>query len=319
MAKIERKIKMKKKLAFLLVLLIAALPCALAEESNEYRDEIFAFRYPASWSCDTAPNGDIVLGSPDGSSAVLAFAMISDLPNFTGDAEADAPGIQSYIAQYDGKNLALTGDYEMLRVGEMNGFRATGSWRATGQDAAMIVLTGSSHVVGFALVGGKALALEQAFLDSLELLGEAPAETAEGFLRWEGTEFSEKHPESGLFSLDYPAHYSSLAQTTGIVFMNPNDTSNIIMARAYTLDTDYSDALAPIIAANALPKSTKVEPNAKMVKIGGRNAAIIQGMVSGGPMAFYVIGSGRTVLALMFTGEEACGMAEHVIQSAEFK
>ena len=173
--------------------------------------------------------------------------------------------------------------------------------------------------MGFVLVGNKALALEQALLDSLELLGEAPEETTEGFLRWEGMEFSEKHPEGGLFSLDYPAHYSSLAQTTGIVFMNPNDPSNIIMARAYTLDTYYSDALAPVIAANALPKSTKVEPNAKMVKIGGRNAAIIQGTVSGGPMAFYVIGSGRTALALMFTGEEACGMAEHVIQSAEIK
>jgi hypothetical protein len=310
---------MKRIIAFYLSLILVFAAGAYAEDTAEYRDEIFAFRYPASWSCDTSPNGDIVLGSPDGSSAALAFAMISDLPNFTGDAETDAPGIQSYIAQYDGKNLALTGDYEMLRVGEMNGFRATGSWRATGQNAAMIVLTGSSHVVGFALVGGKALALEQAFLDSLELLGETPAESAEGFLRWEGTEFSEKHPEGGLFSLDYPAHYSSLAQTTGIVFMNPNDTSNIIMARAYTLDTDYSDALAPIIAANALPKSTKVEPNAKMVKIGGRNAAIIQGTVSGGPMAFYVIGSGRTALALMFTGEEACGMAEHVIQSTEIK
>ena len=227
--------------------------------------------------------------------------MISDLPNFTGDAETDAAGIQSYIAQYDGKNLTLTGDYEVLRLGEMNGFRATGSWQATKQEAAMIMLTGSRHVVGFVLVGNKALALEQTFLNSLELLGETPAETVEGFLRWEGAEFSEKHPEGGLFSLDYPAHYSSLAQTTGIVFMNPNDPSNIIMARAYTLDTYYSDALAPVIAANALPKSTKVEPNAKMVKIGGRNAAIIQGTVSGGPMAFYVIGSGRTALALMFT------------------
>ena len=56
-----------------------------------------------------------------------------------------------------------------------------------------------------------------------------------------------------------------------------------------------------------------------MVEIGGRNAALIQGNVTGGPLAFYVIGGGRTALVLMFTGEEACGMAEHIIESAELK
>ena len=56
-----------------------------------------------------------------------------------------------------------------------------------------------------------------------------------------------------------------------------------------------------------------------MTEIGSRKAAHIQGEVSGGPFSFYAIGSGRTALVLMFMGDEACGMAEHVIQSAEIK
>ena len=91
------------------------------------------------------------------------------------------------------------------------------------------------------------------------------------------------------------------------------------MARTYNLDMDYTDSMAAYIASAALPKSTKVEANAEMVEIGGRNAAVITGTVSGSPMAFYVIGSGKTILALLLTGEESCGMAEHLIGSVEFK
>lgn len=62
---------MKRTIAFCLALILVFAGGAFAEDTAEYRDEIFAFRYPASWSCDTAPNGDIVLGSSDSSSAVL--------------------------------------------------------------------------------------------------------------------------------------------------------------------------------------------------------------------------------------------------------
>ena len=300
---------MKRILVLCIALILIFTAAALAEEMAEYRDELYAFRYPASWSCDTADNGDIVLGSPGRDSAVLTFAIISDLYAFTGDVEHDAPLAEDWIASYGGKNLALTGEYTLMRSGELHGIRALGSWRATGQEAVMLVLTGNRHLVGFVLVGDAAIALEGDFLNSVELLGDAPTESAEGFLRW----------ENAVFALDYPSHYSMLDQGTAVAFINPDDPNCIIMAKTYSLDVEYADTLAPVIAANALPKSTKVEPNAEMTEIGGRNAAVIRGTVSAGPMAFYAIGGGRTALVLMFTGEEACGMADHVIQSAEIK
>ncbi len=300
---------MKRLAAIFTILILACAAGAFAEETEEYRDELYAFRYPASWSCDTADNGDIVLGSPHKDSAVLTFAFISDLYAFNGDAQNDGPLAEDWIASYDGKNLALAGDYTLTRAGELRGFRAPGSWKATGQEAVMLVLSGNRHVVGFVLVGDAAIALEQDFLDSVELLGNTPTESAEGFMRW----------ENAVFALDYPAPYRLLDQGAAVAFINLDDPNCIIMAKTYSLDIEYADDLAPIIAANALPKSTKAEPNAEMVEIGGRNAALIRGKVSGSPLAFYALGSGRTALVLMFTGEEACGMAEHVIQSAEIK
>lgn len=301
---------MKKMISVLLaVLLVSLCGAAAAEDTKEYRNQVYAFRYPASWSLGTADNGDIVLGSPEGGDGVITFGIISDLWNFTGDAEADGPAISQYISSYEGKNLALSGEYELVQWGDLRGFRALGSWRATGQDAVMLVLTGSRHMVCFVMVGDGAVAQEQGFLDSLELLGDRPSEGAEGFLRWEGSQFA----------LDYPENYGTMEQSVGVVFMNPADANCIIMARSYNLDMDYADSMATTIAAAALPKSTKVEPNAKMVEIGGRNAAVISGTVAGGPMDFYVIGGGSTAVALMFTGEEACGMADHIIQSVEIK
>lgn len=300
---------MKRILVLCIALILIFAAVALAEETAEYRDELYAFRYPASWSCDTADNGDIVLGSPERDSAVLTFAIISDLYAFTGDAEHDAPLAEDWIASYGGKNLALTGEYTLMRSGELHGIRALGSWRATGQEAVMLVLTGNRHLVGFVLVGNAAIALEGDFLNSVELLGDAPTESAEGFLRW----------ENAVFALDYPAHYSMLDQGSAVAFINPDDPNCIIMAKTYSLDVEYADAMAPVIAANALPKSTRVEPNANMVEIGGQKAALIQGTVSDSPLAFYAFGRGRTAVVLMFTGEEACNMAEHVIQSVEIK
>lgn len=302
---------MKKTLAVLLMIVLAAALAgpAFAEETAEYRDALYSFRYPASWSCDTAPNGDIVLGPPDKNGGILTFALVSDLWSFAGDTVTDAPMIEDYISSYGGQNLALTGEYTLVESGELRGFRAIGSWRASGQDAVMLVLSGNRHLVGFVLVGSEALALEQEILDSVELVGEAPAESAEGFLRWESAEFA----------LDYPANYSMLEQTSGVAFIGADNPNHIIMARAYPLETDYTDALAPAAATAALPKSAKVEADPVMTEIGGRNAAVISGEVSDGPMEFYAFGSGRTVLVLMFMGEEPVNLAESVIRSVEFK
>lgn len=286
---------MKKLLSFLLVLLLAVVPYAAAEDTAEYRDEIYAFRYPASWSCGVADNGDIVLGSPDRRSAVLTYAVLSDLWPFTGESLSDGPIIEQYISSYGGKNLALNGEYELTQAGDLKGFRAFGSWRATGQDAVMLMLSGGGLVVGFVLVGDDALALEEELTGSVEPVGKMPSQGAEGFLRW----------ESGSAAVEYPSSYSVLDQATAAMFADPEDPANVIMAKVYSLDVDYTDGLAPAIAANALPRSANVESDPEMTAIGGRNAALIRGTVSGGPMEFYVIGGGRTALALVFLGEKA--------------
>lgn len=302
---------MKKALSVLLVVLLLVSLCgaAPAEDTKEYRDEVYAFRYPASWSLGMADNGDIVLGPPAGNDGVITFAIITDLWNFTGDAKADGPMIEQYISSYEGKNLALSGEYELAQWGDLRGFRALGSWRATGQEAVMLVLTGNRHMVCFVMIGDGAVALEQNFLDSLELLGDGPSEGAEGYLRWEGSRFT----------MDYPENYGTMEQNVGVVFINPADPNCIIMARTYDLDTEYTDSMATTVAAQTLPKSTRVEPNAEMTEIGGKNAAVIKGTISAGPMTYYAFGSGRTAMVLMFTGEEACGMADHIIQSVEIK
>ena len=144
---------MKKILVFCIAFILIFAAVALAEETAEYRDALYAFRYPASWSCDTADNGDIVLGSPGRDSAVLTFALISDLYVFTGDSEHDAPLAEDWIASYSGKNLALTGEYTPMKSGELRGIRALGSWRATGQEAVVLLLSGNRHLIGFVLVG----------------------------------------------------------------------------------------------------------------------------------------------------------------------
>ena len=298
-----------KKLTVLLavILLISMIGAGTAEETAEYRDKVYSFRYPASWSQDVSGNGDIVLLSPSGTEAVITFAIVSDLVRFSGDAETDGPLVELYVSQYEGKNLKLNGEYEPVHPGDLVGYRTFGSWRSTGQSAEMVLLTGSRHMVGFVFVGDGAIGQESVFLDSIELLGDEPGESTDGFMRWNGEDFS----------LDYPDHYGTMEQSTGVVFLNPGNSNNIIMARTYDLDVDYSDEMATIIAANALPKSTKVDPKPEMTEIGGRSAAVITGTVSNGPMHFYAFGSGRKAMILMLTGEEAVGYAETVIRSVE--
>ena len=299
-----------KKLTVLLavILLISMIGAGTAEETAEYRDKVYSFRYPASWSQDISGNGDIVLLSPSGTDAVITFAIVSDLVRFSGDPLKDHMLVHRYVTEYEGKNLELNGVYEPFPMtGELVGYRTFGSWLATGQQAEMVLLTGSRHMASFVFVGDEAIAQERVFLDNIELLGDEPEKSADGFMRWNGEDFS----------LDYPDHYGTMEQSTGVVFLNPGNSNNIIMVRTYDLDVDYSDEMATIIAANALPKSTKVDPKPEMTEIGGRSAAVITGTVSNGPMHFYAFGSGRKAMILMLTGEEAVGYAETVIRSVE--
>lgn len=312
---------MKKALSVLtaLAVLMGCMPAlagaeaAFTEETAEYRDEIISFRYPAKWTCGVAYDGSIILGVTGTQSAVSVAALISDMVSYTGDREIDGPSIESSIGEYSvekqqakGKNLTLNGEYEMKQVGEMRGFRALGTWLATDQDLVMTTLTANRHLVSVTFIGEEAIALEDALLSTIELVGGEKNESEAGFIRWEGAGWS----------VNYPEGYGVTEMATGVLFIDPNDTNCIIMARVYNVDFDYSDDLAAAIAAQALPKSTKVEPNAVMEKAGGWNAAVIRGEMSSGPMSFYVIGSGRTILAFLFAGEAPVGMAETIVSSA---
>ena len=301
---------MKKLLAILLALLITGLPAVLAEEETaEYRDRLYAFRYPASWSCTQANNGDVVLVSPDGNAAVLTFAIINETIILTGSAETDAPLIDSIISGYDGANLVLSGEYDPIESNGLHGFRAYGTWSTGNLDSVMIILTGNRHIVGFTLAGTAAIAMEQELLDSLELLGDEPSAGSAGFLRWDAPSFSVEYPES----------YRALDSGTGVGFISPDDPNVMVLVRAYDLEIEYSDALAPSLASGSLPQSTHVEPNPEMTMIGGRQAAVIRGAVAGSPMEYYMIGSGKTALGLLFMGTDSVALAEHIIQSAEIK
>ena len=300
----------KRLFAIVLLLVMAFNSSATAEEMAEYADNMFSFKYPATWDHGVADNGDIVLTSPDGKNAILAFALIVNFEalQFAGDEDKDAPIAENYISQYGGKNLELNGEYDFIESGEMKGFRAYGKWRETGQDATMVVLTGEDHMVGFVMVGTDAVALEDELLSSVELLGDIETPDQEGLTTWKG----------GQFSISYPNNYGVMDTGTGVAFINSDDVNNIIMVRAYTLDVEYTDDLAPAIAAAYLPKSTHVAAEPEMVEVGDRNAAVIRGELDAGPMEFYVLGEGRTALAVFLTGEESVGMAESIVTSAEF-
>ncbi len=300
-----------KKTLIVLTLILALLTacCARADETKEYSDAVYSFRYPADWDLQTADNGDIVIASPDGRSGVITFSVVTDLIRFTGDAEADKGVIEPILAQYSGANLVFSGEYEPVRYGGLTGYRAHGSWKATGQRTETLLLTGDRHLVGFTMIDDGAIALEELLAGSVSLKNNEAESTQTGFARW----------QNDRFSLDYPQNYSVLDQGEAVLFVNAADTSNVIMARAYALDQEYSDALGLLAAANMLPKSTHIEAQPVIEQTGGRNAAVIRGNVEAGPLAFYIIGSGRTALALLVTGEEAGGLADEMIASVAFE
>ena len=303
---------MKRFLTILCVLALLTACCAIsvsaAENSATYRDAVYSFRYPASWKQSTASDGSIVLEIPGSSDGVLTFAIFTDLIRFTGDEETDAPAIQSLLAEYSGKNLSFTGEYELASYGALQGFRATGHWTGK-KDAIMVCGTDGGHLVSFVLIGDRAIAEEAALMESVVTFDNSGTDAKEGYKTWQGKGYS----------LLYPENYSTLEQTTGIVFLNKDKTNQIIMARAYSLDMDYSDALALTIAADRLPKSTNLEAKPEMEQIGGRNAAVIRGDTDTGPTGFYVVGQGRTAQALLFMGEEALSHAEDIVASVVFE
>ena len=303
---------MKQFLTILCALTLVAACCPFSASAEEdlaiYQDAVYSFRYSSSWKRGTASDGSVVLEIPGGSDGVLTFGIATDLIHFTGDEEADAPGIENLLAQYGGKSLSFTGEYELVRFDDLHGFRAFGTWGGK-QEARMICVTDGGHMVAFVLIGERAIAEETALLESVITFGGAEAAAQNGYKLWQG---------SG-YSFLYPERYGSVEQSTGIVFMDASRKDQIIMVRAYPLDSDYTDALAPSIASARLPTSTHVEATPEMEQVGGWNAAVIRGDTASGSMAFYVVGQGRTALALLFIGDDALGYATDIVASVVFE
>lgn len=277
---------------FVLVLILCA--GASAEEMARYRGDMFSFQYPATWKQGVSDKGDIVIEAPDGQNGILAFAV-----TYTGDAHTFA---EQYLSLYGGTNFEPGEQYEAISSACMNEIRIPGKWRKGDLDAEMVIMTGESHQIGFLIVGADALALEDLLLSSVELLGNAGLS---GDNVWQGDRFS----------IVCPHGYDVMDSGTAIVFVDPDDTGNLVAVRAINLDVDYFDELAPAIAGIYLPESANLEHAPEMTRIGGRNAAIIRGDTDAGPLAFYVIGSGKTALAVMLMGEKTIDMAEEIISS----
>lgn len=303
---------MKRLLSMFVCLLLAAamIPGAMASELAEYKDDIYSFRYPASWKRGTAKDGTITLRVPGVDDGVLTFGITTDILQLTGDAKQDDAYIQQYLSSNGGKfgsHLKLDGSYESITQNGLPGFRAFGKVDGK-QKAHLVVLTGQSSMVIFAFVGMKAIAEEEAVLSTVNVTGRINATEEGGLKRWKG----------GQFSLLYPQDCSTMEQATGVIFLD-KAKKNTIAARTYQLSAEFSPDQALSTAKDKLPKSTKVIADPVMTRVGDWDAAVITGDTKAGPMAFYVIGSGRTALALMFLGKEALQHVEAVISSVTFK
>lgn len=302
------------------VLLIAAmifiLVPGLAEDTTEYSDSAFRFRYPSNWTQRLDYDGSVILELPGTQDSVIAFALISNLIQFAGDEATDATLAEQIVSQYteeyaqeNGKHTVLNGEYELISRGDLRGFRAKGTWTLSGADLVMIILTGENHLVAFQLNGPEAIALEEELLGSVELLGGLDTSAADGFLRWDGTEYT----------VIYPENYKVMESATGVMFANAEDPNNLFAVRTYSLNYDYEDNMAPQLASGLMPKSAKVTAEPQTKQIGGRSMAVIEGDTSAGPLAYYLFGQGRTVYVVLLSGEEAVGMGEQIAASVEPK
>lgn len=290
----------------LAVMILFSLPMTLAEQMKEYRDEVFSFQYPAKWNQRTAKDGSLLLEVPGRQdSGIQAFSITTDLMVLTGDEKTDEPTIQSLIKQQQNSksNLKLSGKYEMLQYGALKGFRAFGTW-AGSTKAQQVYLSDGSHMLVFRFIGDAVLDAQESILSSIVVNDTEKPLARDGYMLLERKNYS----------LLYPENYNMLEQDTGIAFIDKTK-GNTIMVRARTLDTDYTEALAPSLAVQYLPKSTKVEAKPEMVTIGPWKAALITGQTGAGPLAFYALGKGRTALLILFLGQEALTHTEAIFNS----
>ena len=306
----DRRPKKAVVSVLLAVMLLLNLPLAFAAHTAEYRDDVFSFRYPASWNQRKAKDGSLLLEVPGRQdSGIQAFSITTDLMALTGDEETDKPAIQDLIKnqQNSKSKLKLSGEYEMLQYGALKGFRALGTW-AGSIKAQQVYLSDGAHMLVFRFIGDAVLEEQENILSSVVVNNAEKPLARDGYMLLERKNYS----------LLYPENYNMLEQDTGIAFIDKTK-GNTIMVRVRTLDTDYTEALASSLAIKYLPKSTKVEAKPEMVTVGPWRAALISGQTGSGPLAFYALGSGRTVLLVLFLGQDALTHTEAVFNSLTIK
>lgn len=292
-----------------IVLLLASLPLVGAEQMAEYRDEIFSFQYPAAWKRRTAKDGSLILEIPGKESGVQAFSMTTNLIELTGNQEKDESTIQMFITQQKNSKskMKFNGKYEMLQYGALRGFRAFGTINGSIQ-AQQNYLSSGAHMLVFRFIGQNAIAAQEDILASIVVFNaEKPISQAgapEGYIS-----FNQEN-----YTFVYPEGYKNMEANNGIIFLDAAK-KNTIAVRKRTLDANYSEALAPTLASTYLPKSTKLKATPEMIEIGPWKAARITGNTESGPLAFYVLGNGRTALFLLFMGQDALIHAETVLSS----
>ena len=308
---------MKKITAILLCLtLLAAAGTGWAEETTEYRDSAYSFRYPSNWTLRYDYDGSVILELPGTASSIITYAVLNSVLVYTGDEETDRAMAETAVSGYteenaleNGKHTVLNGTFDLIEHDGMHGFRAYGTWLLSGEDLVMILLTGKDHLVAFQLNGPDAIAMEDELLDSVELLGSLDSsDSGDG-----------KHWDCADYSLDYPAHYGLTESTTGVMLANPDGSGNVMAARAYDIDFDYSDDMASQLASQLLPKSAKIDAEPVLEQIGGRTTAVIRGSIDSGNLAFYLFGGGRKIFVLLVVGDEAISLADDVVASVELK
>ncbi|MBR5984816.1 MAG: hypothetical protein IK019_00240 [Clostridia bacterium] len=302
---------MKKLLSLFTVLaLLACAAFAEGTKSEVYSDDYYSFTYPASWSLDTATNGDIVLLSPDGNSGILTFCVFQNYITLTGDSVQDTEIIKSWLDSYSGPNLEMNGEYEYVEVAGLKGYRLFGSWKATGDTAHCVLLTGDTHLAGFVLIGEQAIEISEALLGSIELRYDFLQGAArEGYLTW----------SNDLISVDYPDTFSLMDTGSGVLFSDPKVQNNAYAVTVYPIDFDYDDMYAEQFAAMVLPKSTGIQADPHTETIDGRVFGVIKGEVSSAGLALYLTGRGKTVVGVLFIGSGVTEIAEDVLASLVIK
>lgn len=294
-----------------LLMTLSTLTGAAAETTATYQDDIYSFQYPAAWRRGAAKDGTITLRIPDSDQGVMTFALATTLIQLTGNPAEDDTFIRQYISSEGGKitsHLKLDGTYEALQQGSFLGFRAFG--KVDGKEPAhFVLLTGEGCMITFIFIGNTTFPAEDAILSSVQVAAQTKEEASanEDYLCWNG---------SG-FTVQYPKAYGTMEQKTGTVFLEMTNKKDMVMVRKFNLKKDFDDAMALTLAKEKLPKSTKVKAEPTMVQVGDWNAAIITGDTgSADPMAFYIIGSGRTALGILILGKNALTHAEYIVSTA---